>query len=212
MRFAFLVLPLTLLSCIQTHAHTDYRKYIPAPYRAYVGDDVVEDESGETFGPTHITKKRLKRLEVYGPTHLEHVTVLGDANIYGPLEGAHVNARSLIIHGPVNLFHLKARDVMIKGPAMLNHFTVSGKIKIYGPFEGGQGSCEGLHVLGNRVHLDQVKTKHVTISSKSIHAPKVTLTNTVITGDLVFQGTPGKVFLEKDARVAGKIKNGKVER
>ena len=194
------------------HARDSYSKFIPSPYRIYSGDDIVEEEIEESFGPTRIEKKRLKKLEVYGPTHLDHVTILGQAAVYGPLEGAHITSKTLTVHGPVSVFHLQTGRLLIKGPAMINHFRIAKEMKVYGPLNAVHGSCEVINVVGRDVHLSEIKTKRLVVSSKSDHPSKVDLKETVISGDVIFQGTPGKVSLDESSRVTGKIKNGRLEK
>lgn len=214
MHSLFLSALLSILTATTLFAQSrdSHRKFIPSPYRIYSGDDIVEEEIEESFGPRRIEKKRLKKLEVYGPTHLDHVTILGHAAVYGPLEGAHISAKTLTVHGPVSVFHLQTGRLLIKGPAMINHFKIGKEVKIYGPLNAVHGACEVINVVGRDVHLGEVKTKRLIVSSKSENPSRVELKETVISGDVIFQGTPGKVFLDESSRVTGKIKNGRLEK
>jgi hypothetical protein len=98
----------------------------------------------------------------------------------------------------------------IRGSADLRGTTIGGMSEIHGSLNAKNSTLGMVEVHSEYITLFDSKTKAIRVIVNKWREAIVRLINTTVEGDIEFYGGDGKVYLEGDSRVTGKVSGGEI--
>ena len=168
--------------------------------------------SNKSFGLTQYKNETFDSLTCYGATQLDNVSIRGPLAIYGQLD-----ANKLSIQGPITIYgHAELDDITCKdeitvyGKLTLDKGTISGKTKIYGGARIEQSTVDDLVTYARKITLTSSTVKNIHMK-KDTGKVTVTLVKTKVNGDITFDCGNGRVILDRESSISGKVIDGNIE-
>lgn len=105
----------------------------------------------------------------------------------------------------------KLNDLSVSGTTNLMHVDVQGKTHLQGYLRAQETQFkQDVSVASDSVDLLDCQLSSIEVSSAR-KSPRLNLSGgTVVSGDVVFANEPGQVKLSDQARITGKVRNGKI--
>lgn len=144
-------------------------------------------------GSVDFDHQSFNSLTVQGTADLEDVTVKDDLVVQGSLE-----AEDCFLH-----------NITVHGNASIEETKVSGKTQIFGLAEFDECTLQQVEITSKKVVFEECTALSVVIKGAEVGST-VVLNNTQISDNLVFEKGEGKVKLEGDSEVKGKIIGGSI--
>lgn len=163
------------------------------------------------FGLIDAKKMIYDKLTCYGAASLDTVTVEGPLIVYGKLYANELKAQNtLTAYGKMVL-----DDSIIKGPIYahgnlrMNNCTVTEKMSVYGKLEAKECHLPEIEFYARKLKLKSSVVKSIYAGDKR-GRKTITLIETIVEGDVLFEDGNGMVVLKKGARIKGKVTGGVV--
>jgi len=166
----------------------------------------------KSFGVTTFKDETFDTLTCYGASRLDNVSIKGPLTIYGRLDANDLNVQGKVfIYGQteMNDIHLKD-DLMVYGRLTFDKGVVEGKTKIYGSVRIEDGKLNDLFVHARRITLNSSSVKNIYME-KEHGKITVVLVKTKVEGDIVFDSGNGRVIVDHDSSISGKVIDGNIE-
>lgn len=184
-------------------------------YAAAVCHCMHGNQQGDHFnGPTHCGKGTIANATINGPATLTNTTVSGDAQVNGPtnLREATVEG-SLHVRGFLNMHGSTVKNLEVQGPVTLVK-TKADTVTVFGPIYAIKSQLGTVAAHGDSVVLKEnssANTITVMDENKHQHKPHVFIENqSKVSGNIVFKGLAGEVFVDNTSTFSGTVTNGKV--
>lgn len=171
-------------------------------------------ETLSVLGPADLKDVEAFKLHVIGPLVFEKLKVQGHAECIGPVEGDTGSFEMLKIVGPLKGFHLTCRSLDVIGRVDLEDVQVQEAIHITGLTHIKRGSIQTLVVTAPEVILEDVRVQSVRFRQDDSKNPQILALkgDSVVEGDVAFEGGQGIVRLAPSVRFQGKVLGGVMAR
>lgn len=141
-------------------------------------------------GSGSLRGKSYSRLTINGSGTLTNIDVTEKLIVNGSMSASESNFQALAANGSINLYKT----------------TVNGLSEINGRLNAESCIFNRIIVNSKRTTLSDSQTK--TIHVRRPQEPVIELNNTKVDGDIIFDGGDGKVFLNGNSEITGKIVGG----
>jgi hypothetical protein len=117
--------------------------------------------------------------------------------------------KELSVYGAATFNNVKAhKSVTIHGTGTINDSTFKN-LTVFGTVDAENTSFVKVKLYTTESNFDSCTLGSLTVESKS-QKPVIELTDTTITGDVVFIGKKGKLKLSGNSSIEGKVVNGEI--
>ena len=115
----------------------------------------------------------------------------------------------VVVKGRALINNAEIRDLKVYGEAMINHGVINGKSEIAGVLTCQNTSFkQPLEISTDYIRAEKSSFNDIIIKTESPNGIFYMLGKTSVSGNVVFQGAPGKVVVSTDSVIKGKIING----
>jgi cytoskeletal protein CcmA (bactofilin family) len=166
----------------------------------------------KSFGVRTFKDETFDTLTCYGASHLDNVSIKGPLTIYGRLDANDLNVQGKVfIYGQTEMNDVQLKDdLMVYGKLTLDKGVVAGKTKIYGSVRIEDGKLNDLFVHARRITLTSSSVKNIYMEKESGKIT-VVLVKTKVEGDIVFDSGKGRVIVDRNSSISGKVIDGDIE-
>jgi len=153
-----------------------------------------------TFSPlrlVYLKEKSYDNLTINGTSKLDNILVEKKLISYGSL---------LVTDSIIGTMHSN-------GKTDLDKATIKGISSVYGPLNAQYSTLDQIIIYSKKMIFSDSTTKTITVKKvEESDEPVIELYNSKVDGDVIFQGGNGKVLLDSNSKVMGKVIGGVLER
>lgn len=162
---------------------------------------------------TGLTEEHGSKTIIHGSANLEHDSYIS-LIVHGSADLEDVKiSKDLDVNGSLKAEDCTFKEVVVHGAGSFEECKISGLIRVLGSADFDDCKLKKVEITSSSTEFEECKVSEILMKKNSSilnSSQKVTLKDTVVSGDVTFEQGNGIVVLKDGAKVKGKVVGGKI--